>query len=541
MTIAFVDSLASSSLGASGGTTAPFDSSGVKLLVVAISRFQTGTFSDSEANAYTLLHTTTESSITLEWYYAINPSTSAAHTFTFTGTNSFPSVLVSAYSGLDITFDQKSVGQATATSVAPGSLTPANANSLVVSTIAHEIGETQAVDGSFTIRANNVRIAGVQDGCAIGDLIQTTAAASNPAWSSASSTPRVAGQAVFYQAESNRRLPIVFNQGYEQLQPGDVLEDVVYSDAEFGTDNVMLRSDGTIRGSQRSGIIVSDDNFIGINTSSPVSVIDVIGTSSPESSFTVTRTVDNSNPPRISFKKTRGIIGGPTNIQADDSVGEFTFEAFVNGSLSTDFMGRMICRAYGTNTGGMMPTGFELFTTDQGASAPHRSFIVDGAGNGGLFLTQSPTVTTAFPTGGGTPVFILDQATSAPTGVRSDTAGIFSLDVDGTAHLFAVNDADEAVQLTGLRVLQVSSTPITLTTETVVLVDASSAAVVINLPAASAFVNQLVHVKKTDSSANSVTIEANGSETIDGQLNVVTAVQFTTTTVVSDGTEWHII
>lgn len=80
-----------------------------------------------------------------------------------------------------------------------------------------------------------------------------------------------------------------------------------------------------------------------------------------------------------------------------------------------------------------------------------------------------------------------------------------------------------------------------ITTETLVLVDATSGDVTITLPPAANLVDTPVHLKKIDSSANSMIIEGDGSETIDGQLNVNTAVQYTNITVVSDGTSWFIL
>jgi hypothetical protein len=49
-------------------------------------------------------------------------------------------------------------------------------------------------------------------------------------------------------------------------------------------------------------------------------------------------------------------------------------------------------------------------------------------------------------------------------------------------------------------------------------------------------------IKKIDSSANVVTIEPNGSETIDGSSTATISVQYTSLTLVSDGaSSWNII
>lgn len=74
-----------------------------------------------------------------------------------------------------------------------------------------------------------------------------------------------------------------------------------------------------------------------------------------------------------------------------------------------------------------------------------------------------------------------------------------------------------------------------------VLVDAAAAARTITLPTAAAGRYQTYAVKKTDSSANTVTIDASGAETIDGGLTVVLDTQFDAAYFQSDGTTWRII
>lgn len=75
----------------------------------------------------------------------------------------------------------------------------------------------------------------------------------------------------------------------------------------------------------------------------------------------------------------------------------------------------------------------------------------------------------------------------------------------------------------------------------VILVDATSAAITVTLPAAASYLGRIYYVKKIDSSANAVTIDGSGSETIDDQLTAVISIQYTCLTLFSDGTEWWII
>lgn len=82
-----------------------------------------------------------------------------------------------------------------------------------------------------------------------------------------------------------------------------------------------------------------------------------------------------------------------------------------------------------------------------------------------------------------------------------------------------------------------------------VLVDASANAVTITLPSAasakktinSANASQEYIIKKIDSSANSVTIDAAGSETIDGATTKVLTSRWQAVHIQSDGTSWFIL
>lgn len=81
-----------------------------------------------------------------------------------------------------------------------------------------------------------------------------------------------------------------------------------------------------------------------------------------------------------------------------------------------------------------------------------------------------------------------------------------------------------------------------LETGAVVLADASSGSLTVSLPsAAGANKNRMISVKKTDSTFNTVTISANGSETIDGSGTVVITVQNACVMMISDGSNWYIL
>lgn len=74
----------------------------------------------------------------------------------------------------------------------------------------------------------------------------------------------------------------------------------------------------------------------------------------------------------------------------------------------------------------------------------------------------------------------------------------------------------------------------------VILCDASGGTFTVTLPTAAS--GKIVyHIKKIDSSGNIVTIDGNGSETIDGSLTALLSIQYESFMLVSDLSNWHVI
>lgn len=78
-------------------------------------------------------------------------------------------------------------------------------------------------------------------------------------------------------------------------------------------------------------------------------------------------------------------------------------------------------------------------------------------------------------------------------------------------------------------------------THSTILVDAASGDLTIDLPAATACKGRLYCVKKIDSTTNTITIDGNGTETIDGDLVKQINIQYVSITIQSDGSNWYII
>lgn len=86
------------------------------------------------------------------------------------------------------------------------------------------------------------------------------------------------------------------------------------------------------------------------------------------------------------------------------------------------------------------------------------------------------------------------------------------------------------------------TTTYTLTnSDDVILADASSAGFTITLHAAASATSKVYRIKKTDSTSNTVIIDGNSSETIDGQLTYTLTAEGESVTIVTNGSNWFIV
>lgn len=120
-------------------------------------------------------------------FYCANPTTSASHTFQ-TDDPDYPAICVAAFADTAVApADQTSQATATdATTIQPGSITPAEGNELVITAVCYEV-LTVSINGAFTITDQVSALGGTSEGLALAYLIQTSAAAVNPTWTAAGS------------------------------------------------------------------------------------------------------------------------------------------------------------------------------------------------------------------------------------------------------------------------------------------------------------------------------------------------------------------
>ncbi len=112
--------------------------------------------------------------------------------------------------------------------------------------------------------------------------------------------------------------------------------------------------------------------------------------------------------------------------------------------------------------------------------------------------------------------------------------------------LFGINQATPLSRLDvggslGLPITEVNVNTTLDATHHTLLVNTNSADRVVTLPAASGATRRIYNIKKIDTGANTVTVDGNAAEFIDGGGNTVIGSPYESVTVQSDGTQWWII
>jgi hypothetical protein len=93
----------------------------------------------------------------------------------------------------------------------------------------------------------------------------------------------------------------------------------------------------------------------------------------------------------------------------------------------------------------------------------------------------------------------------------------------------------------GFETTSITGTTTLNQTHNVVLASDATGSFSITLPAAASNTGKTYYIKKTNSSANTITIDGNASETIDGATTLVLYVQYDAVRIVCDGSNWHVI
>jgi hypothetical protein len=182
---------------ASSVTTGNLTTTGADLLIVAVTDYQAstlGSVSDNKSNTWTQLTSRNDGAVArVTFWYAKNATVGSNHTFTYNGCGGtcYPTIYVQAWSGSDLTapFDvENGASGAAISSLATGSVTPNQANSLLLAATNPWTVSISSIDSSFTIDDSRAYNPGFEFAGAVAYLVQGSAAAVNPTFTYSGST-----------------------------------------------------------------------------------------------------------------------------------------------------------------------------------------------------------------------------------------------------------------------------------------------------------------------------------------------------------------
>jgi hypothetical protein len=124
------------------------------------------------------------------------------------------------------------------------------------------------------------------------------------------------------------------------------------------------------------------------------------------------------------------------------------------------------------------------------------------------------------------------------TVLKQIEASISRIEIALSAAGIALGQAGQALTVV---IRQVTTTGAVLDNDYLILANATAGNITLNLPAVAGNLGALVVVKKTDASVNTVTIDPNAAETIDGTATKVLSAQYEKITIACDGTTWWIV
>ena len=224
--------------------------------------------------------------------------------------------------------------------------------------------------------------------------------------------------------------------------------------------------------------------------------------------------------------RARGTVDSPTASVTDDSIFQLIANAYDGAHYQLS--GGIDFRAAGTVGAGSVPGKIAFVLSDQSNTMLDRAYLTfDGVFKVGSSVVRGTTEGTNH-------IDIFDGA--VPVGTLTNGISILSY----VGNPFIVNSLGHIKNLMGGTVTKTGNYTATVA-DCTILIDATSAPVVITLPVAASSVGLLYNIKKIDSSANGVTIDANASELIDGALTQIVTKQYVALTIQCDGTGWYIL
>jgi len=137
---------------------------------------------------------------------------------------------------------------------------------------------------------------------------------------------------------------------------------------------------------------------------------------------------------------------------------------------------------------------------------------------------------------------------NSPTLGQVYTSGLFSWAWDGTVWASNTSTVSGATGFTGATGPMYPRTTTAITGATglipsndVALVDCTLGPVTLSLPPVATSTNAVLTIKKIDGTTNNLTVKGNGSELIDGSNKQIISYQWSSITVICNGSKWFMV
>lgn len=230
----------------------------------------------------------------------------------------------------------------------------------------------------------------------------------------------------------------------------------------------------------------------------------------------------------------RGTLASPSAIQSGDPITNITGRGYGATAFSTSARGRIQIQASQNWTDSAHGTNILFAVTPNGSTTLANKWALnqDGSliGNSGLVIGLSSSST--------------DPTVAADGGFSRVSAGVWAFGTGAAASAAGTLNLT-SVTLTGVLSIgaKASSTGTTTIDATASFwpCDTSSAGFTITLPTAVGVSGRTYYVKKTSNDANTLTIGTTSSQTIDGFTTKTITGQYASFTLISDGSNWHIL
>jgi hypothetical protein len=184
----------------------------------------------------------------------------------------------------------------------------------------------------------------------------------------------------------------------------------------------------------------------------------------------------------------------------------------------------------------------DIFVVEDNAGTDIFSVDTTGATvTGKLTVTGAIDPTSVLLSGGTALFFESNDGTTAPVSGAA-TGRIRYNDSTGTWQVSTQTDPYvDIFTVLGFRSVAASGAILTSDANKVILATAGGGGITLTLPSPASVTGQAIYIKKVDAAAGSVVIAQFAAETIDGASSIAISSQYESATVVSDGTNWHII